>query len=132
MSDHIDTRDGWREINIGGSEEAHLHAIYQLAEYDRETGELVRAWVRVPSLPTDPGYYVDADGSAWRLGEDGEWDDTFGNPTSPGAVDPAPPLVRYEPRAVTAKIALNAIRAYLPAEQQPWVEHVKREFGVES
>jgi hypothetical protein len=56
MSQHIDTREGWREINVRG-EEASIYAVYQLAEYDKETGNLKRAWVRespVPPLPTEP------------------------------------------------------------------------------
>lgn len=123
----VDPGEGWREVGRDEWRRMNPGRGLLLTEEDGD-----RYWVReepVPPLPTEPGYYVDTDGCAWRLDTEGAWDDTFGNPMDEGQVQP--PLTRYEPRAVTAKAVLDRYEELAP-EIGDWGARVQiaRDFGV--
>ena len=121
MSGYIDTREGWRELDVVAPD-----SIYQLAEYDPADGSVVRAWVR--DLPIEPGLYVEANGNEWALRADGSWVAVLG---VDGAKPSRFPMSKAEPRDVIAKAVLDRCEE-LAGYPVSIVQTVRREFGASS
>jgi hypothetical protein len=144
MSDYIDTREGFKEVD---PESVGRHDLLMV---DPETGRIARAWVReqpAPPLPEIPYTVIRV---MWADPED-DSNDVFAlqrtlwvsADCSIDAVQLRLTITNFEvlsePRAVTAKAVLGRLLSRFEAEGMPFgangveaIELTGRDFGVES
>lgn len=142
MSNTFNPGPGWIQVTEG---EYISQGTGHGPRLNMEDGGLGRFWVReppAPPLPTEPGYYAAQQPS---YGETvvvellrmpaGQWVDAGDrNYLDAAAVAAMGPLVRLEPRAVTAKAVLDRVREERPdlTGTMRVVELLACEFGVQS
>lgn len=76
-------------------------------------------------LPTEPGYYLDADGFAFNLGEDGSWEDhrfcenRFYPSGQKGDAPDEPPFTRLVPLSVEDRTLITDVLNMWPEGRTP-------------
>jgi hypothetical protein len=153
MSDYIDTRKGWREVDKNAS-----FPQGGLIEFGTN-GNVRRQWVREepgPPLPTEPYTVIDADlgaegdryvlvrmadgervhaATGYVIGSDRITGfEVLAEPHTPEWVKALVQHQVEDARRKTAKAVLDRVRGIVgvPFGSKGWYEQVAREFGVES
>ena len=85
-----------------------------------------------PELPTEPGYYLDEDGNAWRrLDALGNWHSPWGDQVTSQEAAQYAPFTRLRPESEVAAEVINWI-ADQRAPFGPWtVNDAFEHFGIE-
>jgi hypothetical protein len=107
----------------------HWHYPGDLINHDFTIAVIEQAKPKV-ELPTDVGFYLSRESKLWTLEVNGYWRDDYDYTRRPDEAEAYAPFTRLEPRAVTAKAALDFMDDNRHLSAAALAQKTARHFGV--